>query len=108
MARAAGALTVVDCRGASAAALLAALRDQSVPFSNAKDGYVSETALPKDQDQPALDMPVKTPGAKAPRRGNRLAIVALFLGASGVLMGGWDVWRVRHLVVGRGSSGERG
>lgn len=97
MARAAGARTVIDCRGASAAALLAALREQSVPFSNAKDGYVSETALPKDQDQPAPDAPLETAPPKAPRRGNGLAIVALLLGAAGVAVGGWGVWQVRHL-----------
>ena len=98
MARAAGARTVVDCRGASAAALLAALREHSVPFSNAKDGYVSETALPKeDLDQPAIDAPVENPPPVAPRRGNGLAIVALLLGAAGVAVGGWGVWQVRHL-----------
>jgi uroporphyrinogen III methyltransferase/synthase len=97
MARAAGARSVVDCRGASAAALLAALREQSVPFSNAKDGYVSETALPKDQDRPVIDAPVETPAPVAPRRGNGLAIVALLLGAAGVAVGGWGVWQVRHL-----------
>lgn len=99
MARAAGARTVVDCRGASAAALLAALREQSVPFSNAKDGYVSETALPKDQDQPAIDVPVDASASApvAPRRGNGLAIVALLLGAAGVAVGGWGVWQMRHL-----------
>lgn len=97
MARAAGARTVIDCRGASAAALLAALREQSVPFSNAKDGYVSETALPKDQDQSALDAPLETAPPIAPRRGNGLAIVALLLGAAGVAVGGWGVWQVRHL-----------
>jgi uroporphyrinogen III methyltransferase/synthase len=97
MARAAGARTVIDCRGASAAALLAALREQSVPFFNAKDGYVSETALPKDQDQPALDAPLETAPPIAPRRGNGLAIVALLLGAAGVAVGGWGVWQVRHL-----------
>ncbi len=98
MARAAGARTVVDCRGANAAALLAALREHSVPFSNAKDGYVSETALPKeDLDQPAIDAPVEPPPPVAPRRGNGLAIVALLLGAAGVAVGGWGVWQVRHL-----------
>lgn len=97
MARAAGARTVIDCRGASAAALLAALREQSVPFFNAKDGYVSETALPKDQDQSALDAPLETAPPIAPRRGNGLAIVALLLGAAGVAVGGWGVWQVRHL-----------
>ncbi len=98
LARAAGAQTVVDCRGASAAALLTALRECPVPFSNAKDGYVSETALPKDDVQPALDAQVETPPpAKEPRRGNGLAIVALLLGAAGVAIGGWGVWQVRHL-----------
>src|SRR3546814_12998999 len=98
MARAAGALTVVDCRGASAAALLAALRDQSVPFSNAKDGYVSEKALPKDQDQPAIVTPVETPGAKAQRRGKALALHALLLGAPGVAVG----WKGRRWCQERG------
>ncbi|TWC12205.1 uroporphyrinogen III methyltransferase/synthase [Pseudomonas sp. SJZ085] len=97
MARAAGVRSVIDCRGASAAALLAALRGQSVPFSNAKDGYVSETALPKDQDRPVIDTPVETPVPVAPRRGNGLAIVALLLGVAGVAVGGWGVWQVRHL-----------
>ncbi|MBT2338163.1 uroporphyrinogen-III synthase [Pseudomonas fluorescens] len=98
MARAAGARTVVDCRGANAAALLAALRAHSVPFSNAKDGYVSETALPKeDQNQPALDAPIESPATVAPRRGNGLAIIALLLGAAGVAVGGWGVWQMRHL-----------
>ena len=97
MARALGAQTVVDCRGASAAALLAAIREQPEPFSNAKDGYVSETALPKDQDQPAIDAPVETAAPMAPRRGNALAIFALLLGAAGVAVGGWGVWQVRHL-----------
>ena len=98
MALAAGARTVVDCRGANAAALLAALREQSVPFSNAKDGYVSETALPKEeQDQPAIGAPVEKPAPTAPRRGTGLAFVALLLGAAGVAVGGWSVWQVRHL-----------
>ena len=98
MARAAGARTVVDCRGASASALLAALREQAVPFSNAKDGHVSETALPKeDKDRPAIDAPVEPAAPAAPRRGNGLAVVALLLGAAGVAVGGWGVWQVRHL-----------
>ena len=41
---------------------------------------MSETALPKDEAQPALDAPGQTP-VTAPRRGNGLAIVALLLGA---------------------------
>lgn len=98
MARAAGARTVVDCRGANASALLAALREQAVPFSNAKDGHVSETALPKeDKDRPAIDAPVEPAAPTAPRRGNGLAVVALLLGAAGVAVGGWGVWQVRHL-----------
>ncbi len=101
LARAAGAQTVVDCRGASATALLTALREHPDPFSNAKDGYVSETTLPKDDVQPVLDAPVDAPVEAPPpadrRRGNGLAIVALLLGAAGVAVGGWGVWQVRHL-----------
>jgi uroporphyrin-III C-methyltransferase len=58
---------------------------------------VSETALPKDEAQPALDAPVETPVTTAPRRGNGLAIVALLLGAAGVAAGGWGIWQVRAL-----------
>ncbi|WP_323154127.1 uroporphyrinogen-III C-methyltransferase [Pseudomonas alvandae] len=58
---------------------------------------MSETALPKDQDQPALDAPLDAKAPIAPRRGNGLAIVALLLGAAGVAVGGWGVWQVRHL-----------
>ena len=57
---------------------------------------MSETALPKDEAQPALDAPVETP-VSAPRRGNGLAIVALLLGAAGVAAGGWGIWQVRAL-----------
>ncbi|MGY2328866.1 uroporphyrinogen-III C-methyltransferase [Pseudomonas sp. SDT2931_S440] len=58
---------------------------------------MSETALPKDEAQPALDAPVETPVTTAPRRGNGLAIVALLLGAAGVAAGGWGIWQVRAL-----------
>ena len=44
---------------------------------------MSETALPKDEAQPALDAPGQTP-VTAPRRGNGLAIVALLLGLSSI------------------------
>ena len=57
---------------------------------------MSETALPKDETQPALDAPVESP-VTAPRRGNGLAIVALLLGAAGVAAGGWGIWQVRAL-----------
>ena len=57
---------------------------------------MSETALPKDEAQPALDAPGQTP-VTAPRRGNGLAIVALLLGAAGVAAGGWGIWQARTL-----------
>ena len=57
---------------------------------------MSETALPKDEAQPALDAPVETP-VTAPRRGNGLAVFALLLGAAGVAAGGWGLWQVRAL-----------
>jgi len=65
---------------------------------------VSETALPKDDSRPVLDVPVDAPvnemspaPAAEQRRGNGLAILALLLGAAGVAVGGWGVWQVRHL-----------
>nr|WP_218169317.1 uroporphyrinogen-III C-methyltransferase [Pseudomonas gingeri] len=64
---------------------------------NAKDGYVSETALPKEEAQPVPEAPVKPPVAPVERRGNGLAILALLLGAAGVAAGGWGVWQVRNL-----------
>lgn len=57
---------------------------------------MSETALPKDEAQPALDAPVETP-VTTPRRGNGLAVFALLLGAAGVAAGGWGLWQVRAL-----------
>ena len=57
---------------------------------------MSETALPKEETQPALDAPVES-AVTAPRRGNGLAIVALLLGAAGVAAGGWGLWQVRAL-----------
>ena len=58
---------------------------------------MSETALPKDDLQPALDVPVEPVNSPAPRRGNGLALVALLVGAAGVAVGGWGVWQVRTL-----------
>jgi uroporphyrin-3 C-methyltransferase len=58
---------------------------------------VSETALPKDDVQPALDAPVETVNSPEPRRGNGLAILALLVGAAGVAVGGWGVWQMRSL-----------
>lgn len=58
---------------------------------------MSETALPKDDLQPALDAPVEPVNNPAPRRGNGLALVALLVGAAGVAVGGWGVWQARTL-----------
>ncbi|SEM58834.1 uroporphyrin-3 C-methyltransferase [Pseudomonas sp. ok272] len=58
---------------------------------------MSETALPKEDVQPAPDAPVDTVSHPAPRRGNGLAILALLVGAAGVAVGGWGVWQVRTL-----------
>jgi len=112
MARAAGAQFVVDCRGASAAALLAALQAQPAPISDAKDGYVSEATTPKEQapqdhdvnQQPsepvqAAAKPV-TPAAVAGKpasRGNGLALLALLVAAAGAGAGGWGLWQLQAL-----------
>ena len=58
---------------------------------------MSETALPKDDVQPALEAPVETVNSPEPRRGNGLAILALLVGAAGVAVGGWGVWQMRSL-----------
>lgn len=58
---------------------------------------MSETALPKDDVQPALEAPVETVHSPEPRRGNGLAILALLVGAAGVAVGGWGVWQMRSL-----------
>lgn len=108
LARATGAETVVDCRGASAAALLAALQAQPAPITDAKDGYVSETtAKPAAHDLPSqpdslTEPPVDNkpasppPGGKA-ARGNGLALLALLIGAAGLAAGAWGTWQVRAL-----------
>ncbi|MGE8097820.1 uroporphyrinogen-III C-methyltransferase [Pseudomonas fluorescens] len=58
---------------------------------------MSETALPKDDVQPALDASVETVKSPEPRRGNGLVILAMLLGAAGVAAGGWGIWQVRSL-----------
>lgn len=58
---------------------------------------MSETALPKEDVQPAPDASVETINNPPPRRGNGLAILALLVGAAGVAVGGWSVWQVRTL-----------
>lgn len=101
-ARDAGAESIVDCRGANAVALLAALQAQPAPTSDAKDGYVSEATSPKKQEQPVAEEPAVTPPApaeKSPSRGNSLALLALLLGAVGVAVGGWSLWQLRNLEV---------
>lgn len=69
----------------------------------AKDGYVSETALPKDEESVVKPSTV-TPEPKRPERpGNRtsgLAVVALLLGIAGVGVAGWGVWQLRMLQAG--------
>lgn len=112
MARVAGAQFVVDCRGASAAALLAALQAQPAPISDAKDGYVSEATTPKEQapndhavkqaeqaPQDAAAPPVTpTPAAGKPAaRGNGLALLALLVAAASVGAGGWGLWQLQAL-----------
>ena len=113
MARAAGAQFVVDCRGASAAALLAALQAQPAPISDAKDGYVSEATTPKEQasndhavkpQEPApVDAAAAKPVTPAPAagkpasRGNGLALLALLVAAAGAGAGGWGLWQLQAL-----------
>ncbi|QXI28347.1 uroporphyrinogen-III C-methyltransferase [Pseudomonas vanderleydeniana] len=58
---------------------------------------MSETALPKEQAQPAPETPAKPPAAPVERRGNGLAVLALLLGAAGAAAGGWGIWQVRNL-----------
>lgn len=97
-ARAAGAESVVNCRGANAAALLAALQAESAPPSETKDGYVSEATSPKEQPVQDAPKPVtKTPAPEKPSNASGLAIIALLLGAAGVAIGGWGVWQLRML-----------
>lgn len=57
---------------------------------------MSETVLPKDETQPALNAPAEAAATPA-RRGNGLAVLALLLGAAGAAAGGWGVWQVRAL-----------
>nr|WP_080922239.1 uroporphyrinogen-III C-methyltransferase [Pseudomonas viridiflava] len=66
-------------------------------------GYVSETALPKD-DESVVKTPASTPEPVRPERsGNRssgLVILALLLGIAGVAVAGWGVWQLRMLQAG--------
>nr|WP_278185581.1 uroporphyrinogen-III C-methyltransferase [Pseudomonas viridiflava] len=66
-------------------------------------GYVSETALPKD-DESVVKKPASTPEPVRPERsGNRssgLVILALLLGIAGVAVAGWGVWQLRMLQAG--------
>lgn len=61
---------------------------------------MSETVLPKDELQPALDAPSEQPPAAPERRANGLALIALLLGAAGLAAAGWGVWQVRSLTAG--------
>ena len=107
MARAAGAETVVDCRGASASALLAALQAQPAPITDAKDGHVSETTakpaahdLPPQPDsltEPPVAKQVSPPPSDKTSRGNGLALFALLIAAAGLAAGAWGTWQVRAL-----------
>jgi len=66
-------------------------------------GYVSETALPKD-DESVVKTSASTPDPVRPERsGNRssgLVILALLLGIAGVAVAGWGVWQLRMLQAG--------
>ncbi len=107
LARAAGAERVVDCRGASASALLAALQAQPAPITDAKDGYVSETTVkpaahelppqPDSAHESPVSPPANPPAGSPPARGNGLALLALLIGAAGLAAGAWGTWQVRML-----------
>lgn len=111
MARAAGAQFVVDCRGASAAALLAALQAQPTPISDAKDGYVSEATTPKEQtpkqhepkqheqaaDTAAVSGRPAPAAGKSASRGNGLALLALLVATAAAGAGGWGLWQLQAL-----------
>ncbi|MCF5706052.1 heme biosynthesis operon protein HemX [Pseudomonas syringae] len=66
-------------------------------------GYVSETALPKDEES-VVKPSASTPDPVRPERsGNRnggLVILALLLGIAGVAVAGWGVWQLRMLQAG--------
>src|SRR5690606_23602601 len=100
-ARAAGAQIIVDCRGASAAALLTALEQFQTPTPDAKDGHVSEAATPPKQDETAADEIIVTPPpapAKAPHSAGRgLSVLALLIALGGAGAGGWSLWQQQQL-----------
>nr|WP_080394072.1 uroporphyrinogen-III C-methyltransferase [Pseudomonas cannabina] len=66
-------------------------------------GYVSETALPKDEES-VLKTSTPTPDpVRVERTGSRsssLVILALLLGIAGVAVAGWGVWQLRMLQAG--------
>ena len=58
---------------------------------------MSETALPKEDLQPAPEAPAPAPESQPARSGNGIAVLALLVAAVGVAVGGWGVWQVRGL-----------
>ncbi len=61
---------------------------------------MSETALPKDDVQPAPEVVNEPPLSPPKRAGNGLAVCALLVAAVGLAAGGWGVWQVRSLIAG--------
>jgi uroporphyrin-3 C-methyltransferase len=68
---------------------------------------VSETVLPKDDQQPAPEAAVEPAPAAAKRSGNGLAVIALLIAAAGLGAAGWGVWQVRTLTSGHQQQSER-
>jgi uroporphyrin-3 C-methyltransferase len=66
---------------------------------NAKDGHVSETALPKDDSEAVLTAPSPDPlrPERPASRSNGLVILALLFGVAGVGVAGWGVWQLRDV-----------
>ncbi|KAA8693912.1 putative Uroporphyrin-III C-methyltransferase [Pseudomonas caricapapayae] len=66
-------------------------------------GYVSETALPKDEES-VLKTPASKPEpVRTERTGSRssgLVFLALLLGIAGIAVAGWGVWQLRMLQAG--------
>lgn len=62
---------------------------------------MSETLLPKEQVDPVIEVSAPTPSTPNKNRGSGLVILALLLGAAGVVVGGWGVWQVRNIEAGR-------
>src|SRR5690606_7458076 len=73
---------------------------RSVDYAqNAKDGYVSETVLPKDDSEPVLVNSAPTPDPHGPKCSgslcNGLVILSLLFGVAGIGVGGWGGWQLR-------------